>query len=134
MTTLKQSRAARREWWLQRARETSGVLSTGLTVHATATALERRFEHLIGAYFRPGDVVIRPGMTVRNLRELFPDAPCTPSARRSPSGPRRPSITGPGRRERRRCFRMSRSSSGTRSWENKQTFAPTSSICCTHGR
>jgi hypothetical protein len=49
------------QWVAQRARETPVVLSTGLTVHGTATALERRFEDLIGAYFRPGDVVIRRG-------------------------------------------------------------------------
>jgi FkbM family methyltransferase len=64
MTILKQRRTALRERRLQRARETPAVLSNGLTVHGTATALERRFEHFIGDYFRPGGVEIRPGMIV----------------------------------------------------------------------
>jgi FkbM family methyltransferase len=33
-------------------------------VHGAATALERRFEHFVGDYFRPGGVEIRAGMTV----------------------------------------------------------------------
>ena len=54
MTIIRQSGAALRERRLQRARETPVVLSNGLTVHGTATALERRFEHFIGDYFHPG--------------------------------------------------------------------------------
>jgi FkbM family methyltransferase len=67
MTVLKQRRAALRERRLERARETPVVLSNGLTVHGTATALERRFEHFIGDYFRPGGVEIRAGMTVLDV-------------------------------------------------------------------
>jgi FkbM family methyltransferase len=64
MMVLTQSRSALRDRRLQRARETPLVLSNGLTVHGAATALERRFEHFVGDYFRPDGIQIHPGMTV----------------------------------------------------------------------